>query len=107
MIERFRKEARNQAKLTHPNIVSVYGFVEEKNIMGIAMEYIEGETIENIIQDEERLETHHALDIISQVLEGISYAHSQDLFTEILKPSNIIIDLNGNAKIMDFEYLNP
>jgi len=102
MMERFRKEARNQAKLTHPNIVSVYGFVEEKNIMGIAMEYIEGETIENIIEDEGRLETHHALDIISQVLEGISYAHSQGFIHRDLKPSNIIIDLNGNVKIMDF-----
>ena len=102
MMERFRREARNQANLNHPNIVSVYGFVEEKNIAAIAMEYVEGETIEHILQKEGRLEAIHALDIISQVLEGISYAHGQGFIHRDLKPSNIIIDLNGNAKIMDF-----
>lgn len=102
LIARFKREARNQANLMHPNIVSVYGFVEEKNIMAIAMEYVEGKTIEQIIQDEGRLETHHALDIISQVLTGIAYAHNQGFIHRDLKPSNIIIDLNGNAKIMDF-----
>lgn len=102
LIARFKREARNQANLTHPNIVSVYGFVEEKNIMAIAMEYVEGKTIEQILQDEGRLETYHALDIISQVLTGIAYAHNQGFIHRDLKPSNIIIDLNGNAKIMDF-----
>ena len=41
-VERFKREARNQAKFSHPNIVSVYGFVQEKDVLGIAMEYIEG-----------------------------------------------------------------
>lgn len=50
--ERFKREARNQAKLSHPNIVSVYGFVQEKDILGIAMEYVEGDTIESIIKIE-------------------------------------------------------
>jgi len=43
-VERFKREARNQAKLSHPNIVSVYGFVQEKDILAIAMEYVEGDT---------------------------------------------------------------
>lgn len=102
IMERFRREARNQARLNHPNIVSVYGFVEEKDIVGIAMEFVEGKTIENIINEEGHFEVHHALDIISQVLDGISYAHSQGFIHRDLKPSNIIIDFNGNAKIMDF-----
>jgi serine/threonine-protein kinase len=70
--------------------------------MGIAMEYVEGQTIEQILQHEGRLEPYQALDIISQVLTGISYAHNQGFIHRDLKPSNIIIDLNGNAKIMDF-----
>ncbi len=102
LIARFRREARNQANLIHPNIVAVYGFVEEKNIMGIAMEYVEGQTVEQILQQEGRLETFQALDIISQVLSGIAYAHNHGFIHRDLKPSNIIIDLNGNAKIMDF-----
>jgi serine/threonine protein kinase len=102
IIERFRKEARNHAKLNHPNIVSVYGFVEEKDIMGIAMEYVEGQTLEQIIQIEGKLKLHHAFDIISQALEGVTYAHEQGFIHRDLKPSNIIIDFNGNIKIMDF-----
>lgn len=102
IIERFRQEAKNQAKLNHPNIVSVYGFVEERNVMGIAMEFVEGQTIEQILQIEDRLEQYHALDILSQALNGISYAHEMGFIHRDLKPSNIIIDLNGNVKIMDF-----
>ena len=102
LIQRFRREAKHQANLMHPNIVSVYGFVEEKNIMGIAMEYVEGQTIEQILNQEGKLEVYPALDIISQVLNGIAYAHNQGFIHRDLKPSNIIIDMNGNAKIMDF-----
>jgi serine/threonine protein kinase len=102
MLARFRKEARNQAKLSHPNIVSVYGFVEEKDVVGIAMEFVEGQTIEQILFEEGKLLFQHALRIMSQVLDGISHAHSHGFIHRDLKPSNIIIDLNGNAKIMDF-----
>lgn len=102
LMERFRREARNQARLNHPNIVSVYGFVEDRDIAGIAMEYIEGETIEQILKKEGRLSIIHSLEIIYQVLDGIDYAHTQGFIHRDLKPSNIIIDLNGDAKIMDF-----
>jgi serine/threonine-protein kinase len=101
-IERFKREARNQAKLMHPNIVSVYGFVEEKDILGIAMEYIEGDTVESIIRERGRIEFSYALELMSQILTGIEYAHQQGFIHRDLKPSNIILDLNGNPKIMDF-----
>jgi serine/threonine-protein kinase len=101
-IERFKREARNQAKLMHPNIVSVYGFVEEKDILGIAMEYIEGDTLESIIRDRGKIEFSYALELIGQILNGIEFAHQQGFIHRDLKPSNIILDLNGNPKIMDF-----
>jgi len=101
-IERFKREARNQAKLMHPNIVSVYGFVEEKDVLGIAMEYIEGDTLESIIRDRGRIEFTYALELIGQILNGIEFAHQQGFIHRDLKPSNIILDLNGNPKIMDF-----
>jgi len=101
-IERFKREARNQAKLMHPNIVSVYGFVEEKDVLGIAMEYIEGDTLESIIQVRGRIEFSYAVELITQILNGIEFAHSQGFIHRDLKPSNIILDLNGNPKIMDF-----
>jgi serine/threonine-protein kinase len=101
-IERFKREARNQAKLMHPNIVSVYGFVEEKDVLGIAMEYIEGDTLESIIREKGRIEFSYALEMIGQILNGIEFAHQQGFIHRDLKPSNIILDLNGNPKIMDF-----
>lgn len=101
-IERFKREARNQAKLMHPNIVSVYGFVEEKDILAIAMEYIEGDTLENLIRDSGRIEFSYALELMIQILNGIEFAHQQGFIHRDLKPSNIILDLNGNPKIMDF-----
>ena len=101
-IERFKREARNQAKLSHPNIVSVYGFVEEKDVLGIAMEYIEGDTLESLIRNNGRIEFTYSLELIAQILNGIEFAHQQGFIHRDLKPSNIILDLNGNPKIMDF-----
>ncbi|MEO8231083.1 MAG: protein kinase [Ignavibacteriota bacterium] len=101
-IERFKREARNQAKLSHPNIVSVYGFVEEKDILGIAMEYIEGDTLESLIRNNGRIEFIYAMELLTQILNGIEFAHQQGFIHRDLKPSNIILDLNGNPKIMDF-----
>ena len=102
IIERFRREARNQARLSHPNIVSVYGFVEERNVMGIAMEYIEGNTIENILLQNGRMDFLDAVNLMIQILNGIEYAHAEGFIHRDLKPSNIIVDTKGSAKIMDF-----
>lgn len=101
-VERFKREARNQAKLSHPNIVSVYGFVEEKDVLGIVMEFIEGETIESIIKNRGRIEIGYAIELMDQILDGIQAAHNQGFIHRDLKPSNIILDLSGNPKIMDF-----
>ena len=101
-IERFKKEARNQAKLSHPNIVSVYGFVQERDILGIAMEYIEGDTLESTIKNGGKIEFSYAIELMEQILNGIESAHNQGFIHRDLKPSNIILDQNGNPKIMDF-----
>ncbi len=101
-ISRFKREAKNQAKLNHPNIVPVYGFTEERNMLGIVMEFVEGETLENIIQKENRLNLKEALQIIKQIIEGAGYAHSKGFVHRDIKPSNIIITPEGVVKIMDF-----
>ncbi|MDP2366432.1 MAG: protein kinase, partial [Ignavibacteria bacterium] len=101
-VERFKREARNQAKLSHPNIVSVYGFVQEKDVLGIAMEYIEGDTVESIIKNSGKIEFGYAVELMEQILNGVESAHNQGFIHRDLKPSNIILDLNGNPKIMDF-----
>jgi eukaryotic-like serine/threonine-protein kinase len=101
-IARFKREAKNQAKLTHPNIVPVYGFTEDGQIFGIVMEYVEGETLEHLIRRNGHLELTQALSIMKQILTGIGYAHSKGYVHRDIKPSNIIINTEGIVKIMDF-----
>ncbi len=101
-IERFKREARNQAKLNHTNIIPVYGFTDADNTLGIVMEYIEGETLEDIIRREGRLDLKFSLDVMRQVLSGVAFAHQKGFIHRDLKPSNIIISNEGIAKIMDF-----
>lgn len=101
-IERFRVEAKNQAKLNHPNIVTVYGFIETKEATGIVMEYVDGSTISQLISSYGRLDLIFSLRVLQQVLVAVEYAHSMGFIHRDLKPSNIIIDRNGMVKIMDF-----
>lgn len=101
-IERFKREAKNQAKLSHPNIVTVYGFTEVSNTFGIAMEYIKGETLDDLVERLGKIELVTALRIIRQVLAGCSYSHNKGFIHRDIKPSNIIIGQDSVAKIMDF-----
>ena len=101
-IERFRREAKNQAKLIHPNIVTVYGFIEEKGLLGIVMEYVEGRGLDDIIHKQGKLHPYDAVYITKQVLSGVGYAHSKGFIHRDIKPSNILINHEGVAKIMDF-----
>ncbi len=101
-IARFKREAKNQAKLTQSNIVPVYGFTEERNMLGIVMEFVDGETLEHMIQRKGKLELKESLQILKQILTGAGYAHSKGFVHRDIKPSNIIINHEGVVKIMDF-----
>lgn len=101
-VERFKLEAKNQAKLSHPNIVSVYGFVEARDFLGFVMELIEGKTVEEYLLDYGRLSLNDSIQILKQALIGTAYAHAEGFIHRDLKPSNIIIDTKGVVKITDF-----
>jgi len=101
-VERFKREAKNQAKLLHQNIVPVYGLIEDYNLLGIVMVYVDGETLEHVIISKGRLEVVDALKVLRQILIGAGYAHSKGFIHRDLKPSNIIISQDGTVKIMDF-----
>ncbi len=101
-IERFKREAKNQAKLNHPNIISVYGFVDYQGILGIAMELSDGETLEKLIDKQGKLPLSQTISIVKQVLAGVGFAHQKGFIHRDIKPSNILIDSSGTIKIMDF-----
>jgi eukaryotic-like serine/threonine-protein kinase len=101
-IERFKREAKNQAKLSHPNIVTVYGFIEYSDLLGIVMEYVEGESLEKVIERQGRFNLYDVIYILKQLLLGMGYAHSKGFVHRDIKPSNIILNKEGITKIMDF-----
>jgi serine/threonine-protein kinase len=101
-IERFKREAKNHAKLSHPNIVTVYGFIEYSNLLGIVMEYVEGESLEKVIDRQHRFNLYDVIYILKQLLLGMGYAHSKGFVHRDIKPSNIILNKEGITKIMDF-----
>jgi len=102
LAERFKREAKNHAQLLHSNIVTVYGFIEYKNLLGIVMEFVEGESIEKVLFRNMRLHIYDVVYIMRQVLLGIGYAHSKGFIHRDIKPSNIIVNSEGIVKIMDF-----
>jgi len=101
-LNRFKQEAKNQAQLNHPNIVIVYGFIEYEGLLGIVMEYIIGDSLEDIIHRQERLSLVDSIYIVKQVLNAIEFAHSKGLIHRDIKPSNLLVMKDGTVKVMDF-----
>lgn len=100
--ERFVREAQSAGGLRHPNIVTVYDLGEVEGQMYIAMEFIVGRDLEEIIKGKIALTLEEKLNIMTQVCEGLAYAHKHQIVHRDMKPSNIRIDEEGVVKIMDF-----
>ena len=101
-IDKFKMEAQAAARLSHPNIVSVYDVVEEDALHYIVMELIEGITLKNYIDKKGCLENKEAIGIAIQVASGIAAAHSHHIVHRDIKPQNIIISRDGKVKVADF-----
>jgi serine/threonine protein kinase/ribosomal protein S27E len=99
--ERFLREARNAAKLRHPNIVQVYEIGADKEIPFIVSEYIDGVTLSDRISGQ-RLAAKEIARIMSSVSEAVHFAHEQGVIHRDLKPSNIFLDLNNTPFVSDF-----
>ncbi len=100
---RFINEARAAARLSHPNIVDVYDFGEtEDGTMFIAMQYIEGQSLKDILRKRGRLSAGEAVAMAIQACHALSAAHSQGLVHRDVKPQNILVDRGGNAHLTDF-----
>lgn len=99
---RFYQEARAAGGLNHPNIVTVYDVGKSGDIAYIAMEFLEGRELRDILDDEPILPTAQTLDIVAQVADGLAYAHEHDIVHRDIKPANIMVVRDGHAKITDF-----
>jgi len=101
---RFKNEANALIKLGHPNIVKIYDYVELDNLACLIMEYIEGYTLDDYInQISGPLSATIATNIICDVLDAVQYAHEQNIFHRDIKPGNIMVSRDGKTvRIMDF-----
>lgn len=102
--ERFFAEARTQARLHHPNIVTVFDLIEEQGEFFIVMEYVAGRSCDELLKESagRGLGLGEAAGIFSQVLSALDYAHSEGVIHRDVKPSNVLLTADGRVKLMDF-----
>ena len=100
-IERFYAEGRAAAQLNHPNIVQAFDVGQSGEFHYFVMEYVEGKTVHDHINDSKRYNEAEALDIIINVADALRHAHEKGLVHRDVKPKNIILTLSGTAKLAD------
>jgi len=98
-VERFRREARSAAKLSHPNVVAVFDQGEDDGHVFLAMELVNGLTLRQVMHSEGPLTARAALDIIDPVLQALGAAHSAGLIHRDVKPENVILRDDGTVKV--------
>jgi beta-lactam-binding protein with PASTA domain/predicted Ser/Thr protein kinase len=101
-VERFRREAQAAAGLQHPNVVSVYDRGSFDDTYYIAMEYLQGRSLKQVIRQEAPMDPLRAIDIAIQILKAARFAHRRGVIHRDLKPHNVIVDDGGHAKVTDF-----
>jgi serine/threonine-protein kinase len=101
-VERFRREAQAAAGLQHPNVVSVYDRGSFDETYYIAMEYLPGRSLKQVIREEAPLEPVRAIDITLQMLKAARFAHRHGVIHRDLKPHNVIVDDSDHVKVTDF-----
>ncbi len=101
-IERFQREARAAARLNHPNIVQVYDQSRNTGVSYIVQEYVEGETLKDVIRRESPLDARRAITIALQILAALRVAHQQGVIHRDVKPQNILVQPDGKVKVADF-----
>lgn len=99
---RFYQEAKAAGRLNHPNIVTIYDVGKSGDIAYIAMEFLQGRELRDIMNDAGLLPVDHVLEITAQVALGLAYAHEYDIIHRDVKPSNIMVIRDGHVKITDF-----
>lgn len=101
-VERFKREAVTSANLEHPNIVRVYDVQQEGNVHYIAMRFVQGHTLRDILRDNGPLPINAIVNIIRPVAEALHYAHRSGVIHRDVKPGNILVEPDGSVLLTDF-----
>jgi beta-lactam-binding protein with PASTA domain/predicted Ser/Thr protein kinase len=101
-IERFRREAKNAAALNHPNIVSIYDRGEAEDTYYIAMEYLDGRSLKELIVGHGPAPVNVAIEYARQILSALRFAHRHGIVHRDIKPHNVLVDREGRVKVTDF-----
>ncbi len=100
--ERFMNEAKLSAQISHPNVATLFDFLDLGGRAFIIMEFVDGITIDALIDQNNKLDERKAINIVKQALEGLQAAHKLGILHRDLKPSNLILNSEGKVKLMDF-----
>jgi len=103
-LARFKREAKATAGMSHPNIVTVYDFGQEDDLVFLVMEYVQGPTLDTLITGTDTSKTE-LLEVLAQICDGLAYAHEQGVVHRDIKPANILVTRKGDrplAKLVDF-----
>src|SRR5947199_4323543 len=101
-VERFRREAKNAAALSHPNIVSIYDRGEAEGSYYIAMEYLDGRSLKELIVSRGPAPVGVAVEYARQILQALRFAHRHGIVHRDIKPHNVLVDAEGRVKVTDF-----
>jgi beta-lactam-binding protein with PASTA domain/predicted Ser/Thr protein kinase len=101
-VERFRREAKNAAALSHPNIVSIYDRGEAEGTYYIAMEYLDGRSLKELIVGHGPAPVNVAIEYARQILSALRFAHRHGIVHRDIKPHNVLVDHDGRVKVTDF-----
>ncbi|MEZ5471215.1 MAG: serine/threonine-protein kinase [Marinicella sp.] len=102
LIERFTREAKSMAAINHPNVIQVFYIGKEDKQPFFAMEFIEGQSLDDLLRGNQVLTVPHAKEILRQACAGLAVAHDCDLVHRDIKPANLMICNDGTVKVVDF-----
>jgi len=106
-LERFWREARTAANLKHPNIVAIYEVAEIEGRHCLAMEFLPGRTLAQLLREKGTLPLRQVVEIIRQLASALDYAHARGFVHRDIKPSNIVVDDQGHVTLTDFGTVKP
>ncbi|NLO65771.1 MAG: serine/threonine protein kinase, partial [Firmicutes bacterium] len=101
-VERFRREARSAASLSHPNIVNIYDVGETDGVHFIVMEYVQGKNLRQLIGERQEFSQEFIVNVGKQIAMGLAHAHEHGIIHRDIKPHNILITAGGVVKVTDF-----